>query len=64
MQNAGEQQPLAWQRASPFFCQEILQSSIVQHGIGQQLLQLGALDFPFSRLVSEISSPSYLAFQL
>src|SRR6202035_460221 len=38
-QNAGERQPLAWRRASPFFCQEILQRRIVEHGVRQKLLQ-------------------------
>src|SRR5262249_37590368 len=42
-QNAGERQPLAWQRASPFFCKEILQRSVIKHRVGQELLQLGVL---------------------
>ena len=29
----------AWRRASPFFCRDILQHGVVQHRLGQQLLQ-------------------------
>src|SRR5215471_10542387 len=43
MQNASERQPLAWQRASPFFCQKILERGVVQHGVRQQLLQPAVL---------------------
>ena len=42
-QNAGERQPLAWQRASPFFCQQVLQRRVVEHRIRQELLQPGIL---------------------
>ena len=30
-----ERQPLAWQRASPFFCKKVLQRCVVQHGVRQ-----------------------------
>src|SRR5262249_22378679 len=43
--HANERQPLAWQRALPFFCQKLLQRSVVQHRLGQQLLQLAVLVF-------------------
>jgi hypothetical protein len=39
----GERQPLAWQRAPPFFCQQILQRCIVEHGVRQEFLQPGVL---------------------
>src|SRR5262245_30946002 len=42
-QNVAERQPLAWQRASPFFCQQILQRRIVEHGVRQELFQPGIL---------------------
>src|SRR5471032_1706261 len=29
----------AWLRASPFFCRDVLQHGVVQHRLGQQLLQ-------------------------
>lgn len=35
--------PLAWQLASPIFCQKILQTGIVEHRLGQEPLQLGVL---------------------
>jgi hypothetical protein len=41
--NVHERQPVAWQRASPFFCKQVLQRRVVEHGICQQLLQLGVL---------------------
>jgi hypothetical protein len=46
-QNVGERQPLAWQWASPSFSQQILQRGIVEHRIGQKLLELGMLAFQY-----------------
>ena len=37
-QNEGERQPLAWQRASPFFCQQVLECGVIEHGVCQELL--------------------------
>src|SRR5208283_697910 len=42
-QYTGERQPLAWRRASPFFCQQVLQRCIVEHGVRKELLQPGVL---------------------
>src|SRR5215213_7061630 len=39
----GERPPHAWRRASEFFCQQILQSDVVEHGVGQKPLQLRVL---------------------
>src|SRR5262249_23586060 len=39
----GERRPLAWRRASPFFCSDLLEHRLVQFCFRQQLLQLGVL---------------------
>src|SRR3974390_1700574 len=41
--SADERRPLAWRRASPFFCSDILEHSVVEHRLGQELLELGVL---------------------
>jgi len=35
--------PLAWRRASPFFCGDFLGHGVVEHRLGQKLLQFGVL---------------------
>src|SRR5262245_7992449 len=37
--NPGERQPRAWQRASPFFCSDVLEHGVVEHCLGQKLLE-------------------------
>src|SRR5262249_15503311 len=61
--NVHERQPLAWQRASPFFCKQVLQCCVVEHGIGQKLLQLGvfALQPPQALGLGELQ-PAELGF--
>src|SRR4029077_13817951 len=39
----GELPPLVWRRASPFFCRDVLQHDVVEHGFGEKLLQLCVL---------------------
>jgi hypothetical protein len=36
-------QPRAWQRASPFFCGDLLEHRIVEHRLGQKLFELRIL---------------------
>src|SRR5512144_457180 len=42
-QNEDGRRPLAWQRASPFFCGDLLEHRLIQLSLRQQLLELGVL---------------------